>query len=607
MLVPLFNLAPNLTVSRLCLGTMTFGEQNSLPQSFGLLDEAFNAGINFFDSAEMYPVPQRPETQGRSEEYLGRWIKRRKIPRDRIVLSTKVAGPSGQMTWIRGGPKCLDSRNITDAIDSSLKRMQVDYIDLYQIHWPDRYVPMFGETEYDPTRQFCSVGIEEQLDALGRAVAAGKIRYIGVSNETPYGVMKFSQVADRAAHYPKIVSVQNSYNLLCRTFDAGIAECCHHEGISLLAYSPLAMGILSGKYFAADGGPVDARLNVFKGMYSEGESRYNLSNNIIKAAALEYLAIAKKYGLHPVSLSIAFVLKHPLVASAIFGATKSWQLHETLRISVLDRCFVFLLVDAATKNEKIELRCNIMGRSEFCEIKGDIRIDGNSSTAFIVSSETDILTAENTSWIIRPYARKEALEEKDFARKWSVKLVTDRPDIARCTRNHSVPAILFSVGGYSGNFFHAFTDILVPLYSTAQPFNREVQFLITNRKPRWIAKFKTLLEALSGYEIIDIDDRHDIHCFQSLTIGLKESLSYQVIVAEPGSDVLGFAKIINSCDVVMGVHGAGLTNMVFLPENAILIQGWLAFRSIYLDKQNVTLDVNRFRPTLVKALELLHQ
>ncbi|XP_034917337.1 beta-1,2-xylosyltransferase XYXT1 [Populus alba] len=394
-----------------------------------------------------------------------------------------------------------------------------------------------------------------------------------------------------------------------------------------------------------------------------------------------------------------------------------------------------IATDSATKNEKIELRCNIMGRSEFCEIKGDIRIDGNSSTAFIVSSETDILTAENTSWIIRPYARKEALEEKDFARKWSVKLVTDRPDIARCTRNHSVPAILFSVAGYSGNFFHAFTDIIVPLYSTAQPFNREVQFLITNRKPWWIAKFKTLLEALSGYEIIDIDDRHDIHCFQSLTIGLKgrnnkelsidsstspysmkefrqflrssyslkkitaakirdgdkrkprlliiprkrsraftnvgeiaklaESLSYQVIVAEPGSDVLGFAKIINSCDVVMGVHGAGLTNMVFLPENAILIQvvpfgraewtsrvsfedpakdmnirylgykikveestlmqqypadhvvlrdpsaiwkqGWLAFRSIYLDKQNVTLDVNRFRPTLVKALELLHQ
>lgn len=140
MPVPLFNLAPNLTVSRLCFGTMTFGEQNSLPQSFGLLDEAFNGGINFFDSAEMYPVPQRAETQGRSEEYLGRWIKLRKIPRDRIVLATKVAGPSGQMTWIRGGPKCLDCRNITNAIDSSLRRMQVDYIDLYQIHWPDRFL-----------------------------------------------------------------------------------------------------------------------------------------------------------------------------------------------------------------------------------------------------------------------------------------------------------------------------------------------------------------------------------------------------------------------------------------------------------------------------------
>ncbi|KAJ6340344.1 hypothetical protein OIU77_008159 [Salix suchowensis] len=391
--------------------------------------------------------------------------------------------------------------------------------------------------------------------------------------------------------------------------------------------------------------------------------------------------------------------------------------------------------DAAAMDEKTELRCNIMGRSEFCEMKGDIRIDGNSSTAFIVSSETDILTAENTSWSIRPYARKEALGEKDFARKWSVKPVTSRLDIARCTRNHSVPAILFSAGGYSGNFFHAFTDIIIPLYSTARTFNREVQFLMTDRKPWWIAKFKTLFEALSRYEIIDIDDRHDVHCFHSLTIGLKgrnnkelsidsstspysmkdfrkflrswyslkkitaaiirdgdkrkprlliiprkrsrsftnvgeiaqlaESLSYQVIVAEPGPDVSGFAKIINSCDVLMGVHGAGLTNIVFLPENAILIQvvpfgmlewasrasfedpakdmniryldykikveestliqqypadhevlrdpsaigkqGWVAFRSIYLDKQNVTLDVERFRPTLVKALQLLHQ
>ncbi|KAG7970654.1 hypothetical protein I3843_07G096000 [Carya illinoinensis] len=192
------------------------------------------------------------------------------------------------------------------------------------------YVPMFGETEYDPIRQFSSVGIEEQLDALGRAVDAGKIRYTGLSNETPYGVMKSIQIAERASRRPGIVSVQNSYSLLCRTFDSGMAECCHHERISLLAYSPLAMGILSGKYFLPDGGSAHARLNLFKGRYSEADSRYNLSNNIIKAASMEYLHIAGKYGLHPVSLAIAFVLRHPLVASAVFGATKLWQLREVL-------------------------------------------------------------------------------------------------------------------------------------------------------------------------------------------------------------------------------------------------------------------------------------
>ncbi|KAK4263326.1 hypothetical protein QN277_028756 [Acacia crassicarpa] len=330
MSIPLFNLAPNLTVSRLCLGTMTFGEQNTLPQSFRLLDEAFDSGINFFDSAEMYPVPQRAETQGRSEEYLGRWIRRRKIPRDQVVIATKVSGPSGQMTWIRGGPKCLDARNISEAIDNSLLRMQTDHLDLYQIHWPDRYVPMFGETEYDPNRQYSSVSIDEQLEALSRAVNSGKIRYIGLSNETPYGVMKFIQVAEKSPCHPRIVSLQNSYSLLCRTFDSALAECCHYERISLLAYSPLAMGILSGKYCSPDGGPKDARLNLFKGRYSEGESRYDLSNNILNMATKEYLKIAKKFGLHPVSLSIAFVLRHPLVASTIFGATKPWQLQQVL-------------------------------------------------------------------------------------------------------------------------------------------------------------------------------------------------------------------------------------------------------------------------------------
>ncbi|KAJ6848354.1 uncharacterized protein M6B38_273895 [Iris pallida] len=333
MAVPFFNLASDLKVSRLCFGTMTFGEQNSLPQSIRLLDQAFHAGVNFFDSAEMYPVPQRRETQGRSEEYVGRWIRDRRIARDRVVLATKVTGPSGQMTWIRGGPNSLDARNILEAIDGSLLRMCSDYIDLYQIHWPDRYIPMFGETEYDPSRQYIFVTIEEQLDALRRAVDAGKIRYIGLSNETPYGVMKFLQLAKNSDLAPKILTLQNSYNLLCRNFDSGLAECCHHERISLLAYSPMAMGILSGKYLSPGRGPSDARMNLFKGKYSEGESRYNLSRASLKAAVEEYVNIAEKYGLSPSSLAIAFVLKHPLVASAVFGATKSWQLAEVVEAS----------------------------------------------------------------------------------------------------------------------------------------------------------------------------------------------------------------------------------------------------------------------------------
>ncbi|KAI8522785.1 hypothetical protein RHMOL_Rhmol13G0023600 [Rhododendron molle] len=319
MAVPLFNLAPDLIVSRLCLGTMTFGEQNSLPESFLLLDKAFDSGINFFDSAEMYPVPQRTETQGRSEEYVGRWMRERKVPRDRVVLATKHALAYCDMLSV-----CSVCGLITLTF--------IKFIGLIGL-----YVPMFGETEYDPIKQFDSIDIEEQLDGLGRAVNAGKIRYIGLSNETPYGIMKFLHIAGRGPGRPKIVSVQNSYHLLCRAFDCGMAECCHHERVSLLAYSPLAMGILSGKYFLPDGGPSDARLNLFKGRYSEGESRYNLSSPIVQKAAKAYLDIAGKYGLHPVSLAVAFVLKHPLVASAVFGATKLWQLHE-----VLDACKVEL-------------------------------------------------------------------------------------------------------------------------------------------------------------------------------------------------------------------------------------------------------------------------
>uniref|UniRef100_A0A0D9XUP9 NADP-dependent oxidoreductase domain-containing protein n=1 Tax=Leersia perrieri TaxID=77586 RepID=A0A0D9XUP9_9ORYZ len=254
MSMPTFHLAPDLLVPRLCFGTMTMGEQSGPPESLRLLDAAFAAGVNFFDSAEMYPVPQRRETQGRSEELLGRWLRARRVPRDSVVVATKVAGPSGQMTWIRNGPLSLDSQNIAEAIDSSLRRLGVDYIDLYQIHWPDRYVPMFGETEYDPSHQ-----------------------------------------------------------------------------INLLAYSPMAMGILSGKYYSDDGGPPDARMNLFRGRYSEGESRYNLQNPKLKAAVKEYTKIGSKHGISPAILAVAFVLRHPLVASAVFGAAKISQLTEVLQ------------------------------------------------------------------------------------------------------------------------------------------------------------------------------------------------------------------------------------------------------------------------------------
>ncbi|XP_078441022.1 uncharacterized protein LOC144711001 [Wolffia australiana] len=349
-MVPLVNFAPGLNVSRLCLGTMTFGEQNSLQQSFRILDDAYASGINFFDTAEMYPVPQCRETQGRSEEYIGRWLKESKVPRDSVVLATKITGPSGQMTWIRGGPVCLDAKNILEAIDSSLRRMQTDYIDLQQIHWPDRYVPMFGEIEYDPDRQFSSVPIEEQLEALGSAVDAGKVRYIGLSNETPYGLMKFLEIAKRG-NYPRIISLQNCYNLLCRNFDSGLAECCHHEGIKLLGYSPTAMGILSGKYFSPDGGPQNARMNRYRGRYSEGESRYNLSKLAVRSAAQEYVNIALKHNIRPASLAIAFVLTRPLVASVVFGVTDVSQFREAL-----DSCRVHVTSEIAAEIDAVHAK-----------------------------------------------------------------------------------------------------------------------------------------------------------------------------------------------------------------------------------------------------------
>ncbi|KAK6261397.1 hypothetical protein QUC31_007213 [Theobroma cacao] len=385
--------------------------------------------------------------------------------------------------------------------------------------------------------------------------------------------------------------------------------------------------------------------------------------------------------------------------------------------------------------EKMKPICNLEGRTEYCEMNGDIRIDGKSSTVFMAdSSQAAGILVENSSWIISPYARKGDEEALNRVTKWSVKSGVDGYAVPQCNQNHRVPAIIFSLGGYAGNNFHDYTDIVIPLYLTSRQFDGEVKFLITDRNPWWINKFQNVLRTLSRYELIDIDKEENVHCFTTVTVGLKRypkelsidpskspysmkkfrqflrsayslkkgtaikmkdnggkrprllilsrkrtraftntndiakmarRLGFKVVVAEADSNVARFAEIVNSCDVMMGVHGAGLTNMVFLPENAILIQvvpiggfewlartdfgepskymnlryleykikteestliqqyppqhevlsnpasiekqGWYAFKSVYLEKQNVHLDVNRFRPTLLKALELLHQ
>eukprot|EP00271_Cylindrocystis_brebissonii_P000773 TRINITY_DN10984_c0_g2_i2.p1 TRINITY_DN10984_c0_g2~~TRINITY_DN10984_c0_g2_i2.p1 ORF type:complete len:437 (-),score=18.40 TRINITY_DN10984_c0_g2_i2:145-1455(-) len=321
-----------LRVSRMCFGTMMLGERNSYEESCALLSGAVDAGINFFDTAEMYPVPQQARTHGRSEEYLGRWMAACGRRREDLVVATKVAGPSGEMVWIRDGPPSLDAKNITAAVEGSLRRLQTEYIDLYQVHWPDRYVPMFGDTDFEQSRSFQFVSFEEQLEALSAAVTAGKIRHVGVSNETPWGLCQWLNLQSNRRNLPKIISIQNAYSLLCRTFDSGLSECCFHHNVGLLAYSPLAMGLLSGKYHSPGGTSAHARLNKYRGRYAEAEGRYPVQNSRVKEAVLRYEEISRRHGIESLTvLALAFVLRHPLVSSVVFGAVDRGQLEEAVR------------------------------------------------------------------------------------------------------------------------------------------------------------------------------------------------------------------------------------------------------------------------------------
>ncbi|MDR5900607.1 NADP(H)-dependent aldo-keto reductase [Halomonas icarae] len=304
-------------VSRLCLGTMTFGEQNSEAEAHAQLDRAVAFGINFIDSAEMYPVPPRAETQGRTEAYIGSWLRHRGS-RDDIILATKVSGPGPE--HIRGGPR-LSRDHLHQAIDASLSRLQTDYIDLYQLHWPERSANFFGKLGYAHDDEEDATPLEETLAALKELVDAGKVRAIGLSNDTPWGVMRALHLAETQG-VPRVAAVQNPYNLLNRSFEVGLAEIAHRERVGLLAYSPLAFGMLSGKYL--DGArPEGARLTLF-----ERFQRY--TNPQAQAATAEYVQIARDAGLDPARMALAFVNSRDFLTSNIIGATSMTQLESNL-------------------------------------------------------------------------------------------------------------------------------------------------------------------------------------------------------------------------------------------------------------------------------------
>nr|XP_043629070.1 protein tas-like [Erigeron canadensis] len=317
----------NLVVSEITFGTMTFGEQNTEKEAHEMLSYACENGINTLDTAEMYPVPVKKETQGLTDIYIGNWLKSR--PRDQIILATKVCGYSERSTYVRDNAEVVrvDAANIKESVEKSLKRLQTDYIDLLQIHWPDRYVALFGEFLYDPLKWRQSVPFVEQLRAFQELIEEGKVRYIGVSNETSYGVMEFVYAA-KAEGLPKIVSIQNSYSLLTRCkFEVDLVEVCHPNNcnIGLLSYSPLAGGALSGKYLDSESEAAKkGRLQLFPG-YME---RYNKS--IAKEATAQYIEMAKKHGLSPVELALGFVRDRPFMASTIIGATSLEQLKEDI-------------------------------------------------------------------------------------------------------------------------------------------------------------------------------------------------------------------------------------------------------------------------------------
>jgi len=319
----------DLHVTPICLGTMTFGEQVGEADAHAILDRALERGVNFLDTAEMYAVPPRRETYNATEKIIGNWFAKRPGARQKMVVATKVAGPSRGMDWIRNGATNVTPADILAACDDSLRRLQTDVIDLYQIHWPLRHVPMFGAMYFDPAKDDLTVtSIHEQLEALGKLVKAGKVRAIGLSNETPYGVHEFVRLAEQHG-LPRVATVQNVYCLVNRTLENALDETLHRLGVSLLAYSPLGFGLLTGKYdasgFLGPEAPKEGRIAKFESVRKQRWGRTEALE-----AARRYNALAREHGLTPVQMALAFCYTKWQVSSTIIGVTSLAQLDEDL-------------------------------------------------------------------------------------------------------------------------------------------------------------------------------------------------------------------------------------------------------------------------------------
>ncbi len=315
----------DLRISRIALGTMTWGEQNTREDAFRQMDYALDHGVNFFDTAELYAIPPRKETYGATESIIGEWFAKTGR-RHEVALASKVCGPTGWCPHIREGKARLDATNIISACEDSLRRLQTDYLDLYQTHWPDRNTNFFGKLGYQHAAEEQSTPIDETLEAMDRLIAAGKVRHVGVSNETPWGVMQHIQQAE-VRNLPRVVSIQNPYSLLNRSFEIGLAEIACREQIGLLAYSPLAFGVLSGKYLNGRH-PEGARLSLF-----EAYTRY--SGDAAESTTSAYVQLARDHDLIPAQMALAFIQQQAFVSSCIIGATNMEQLQQNLSSSEL--------------------------------------------------------------------------------------------------------------------------------------------------------------------------------------------------------------------------------------------------------------------------------